>query len=63
MNLGRVGLALQLAEEWLHFPTILQVFEEQGDTEMLRNYLEVFKDKGFNEFIFHYYIDNSKPKL
>ena len=56
-------MALQLAEEWSHFPTILQVFEEQGDTEMLRNYLEVFKDKGFDESIFHYYIDNSKHTL
>ncbi|XP_019849133.1 PREDICTED: nuclear pore complex protein Nup133-like [Amphimedon queenslandica] len=62
LNLGRVGMALQLAEEWSHFPTILQVFEEQGDTELLRNYLEVFKDKGFDEFIFHYYIDNKNIK-
>ena len=60
MNFGKVGVALQLAEDWFHFPTVLQVFEDQGDTEMLRKYLEVFKDKGFDESLFRYYLDNSE---
>lgn len=53
-------MALQLAEDWFHFPTVLQVFEDQGDTEMLRKYLEVFKDKGFDESLFRHYLDNSE---
>lgn len=60
MNFSKVGVALQLAEDWFHFPTVLQVFEDQGDTEMLRKYLEVFKDKGFDESLFRYYLDNSE---
>lgn len=60
VNNDKINLAVQLAEQYHHFPALTQVSEIQKNPNMLLQYFTLFKEHGFSDYMFHYYLDNSK---
>ena len=57
---GQANIAIELAEQYQHFPTLVQICEHQKNRERLETYFTKFGSDGFGEFLFKYYLDNGK---
>ena len=55
---NQVNVALQLAEQYCHFPTLIQICEDQDNRDMLKEYFDKFNTQGFGDFLFKHYLDN-----
>ena len=55
---GSVNIAVQLAEEYYYFPTLVKVCEDSHNLELLKKYFDQFSSKGFRDYVFKHYLDN-----
>jgi nuclear pore complex protein Nup133 len=62
LDYNQFQVSLQLAEKFNHFPTLIQVCEEQNSIELLKKYFAKYQSKGFGDHLFKHCLDNGKKK-
>ena len=51
-------VAIELAEEFRHFKTLVRICELHDNREQLHSYFDQFKEAGFGEALFSYHLNS-----